>query len=66
MKSRKITSMTTSVKREPLLSDPKRLLLDAVCQLLTSDSAENATEAATCQLLMGSLQLGGAIWRAIV
>jgi len=32
MKSRKITSMTTSVKREPLLSDPKRLLLDLALQ----------------------------------
>ena len=28
MKSRNITSITTSVEREPLLSDPKRLLLD--------------------------------------
>src|SRR5690242_6886627 len=32
MKSRKIDSMTPSVKREPLLSDPKRLLLDLSLQ----------------------------------
>ena len=32
MKSRKIDSMTPSVKREPLLSDPKRLLLDLALQ----------------------------------
>jgi hypothetical protein len=32
MKSRQISSMTTSVKHEPLLSDPKRLLLELALQ----------------------------------
>ena len=32
MKSRQISSMTTSVKHEPQLSDPKRLLLELALQ----------------------------------